>query len=250
MVISQIREPLTRIVQPVIIFFAKLGLHPTVFTVIGLLLSISTGVFLALDNFLVAFILIWFGGAMDFIDGGVARYRKLESKQGSFLDSIFDRISDVCVFGGLILANHEVTATVSVFGGLILANYEVTGAAVTIFKRIDPITGITMLASVLLISYIRAKGESVGIKKMAVGIMERAERWIVLMVLMFVALLVPAFGDNVIGTFSIVGLDITSTGFSIGYMILTGLCVITVIQRFVYASVQLKKGEPIQEIGK
>ncbi|MBY9001572.1 MAG: CDP-alcohol phosphatidyltransferase family protein [Candidatus Heimdallarchaeota archaeon] len=229
MVISQIREPLTRIVQPVIIFFAKLGLHPTVFTVIGLLLSISTGIFLAIDNFLVAFILIWFGGAMDFIDGGVARYRQLESKQGSFLDSIFDRISDVCVFGGLILANHEVTAT---------------GA---VFKRIDPITGIIMLASVLLISYIRAKGESVGIKKMAMGIMERAERWIILMVLMFIALLVPAFGDNVIGTLSIASLDITLTGFSIGYMVLTGLCVITVIQRFVYASIQLKKAEPVQE---
>ena len=232
MVISQIREPLTRIVQPVIIFFAKLGLHPTVFTVIGLLLSISVGIFLALNNFLVAFILIWFGGAMDFIDGGVARYRKLDSKQGSFLDSIFDRISDVCVFGGIILATHVVPETGETF------------------KRIDPITGIIMIASVLLISYIRAKGESVGVKKMAMGIMERAERWIVLMVLMFVTLLVPSFGNNVLGVFYVASLEITLTGFSIGYMVLTGFCVITVIQRFVYASIQLKKSEPTQEIVK
>ncbi len=220
MVISQIREPLTRIVQPVIIFFAKLGLHPTVYTVIGLLLSISTGVFLALDNFLVAFILIWFGGAMDFIDGGVARYRKLESKQGSFLDSIFDRVSDVCVFGGIIFSS-----------------------------QVDLVTGIIMVTASLLISYIRAKGESVGVKKMAMGIMERAERWLVLMVLMFVYLLVPTFREQV-GNLAIASLGFEITGFSIGYMALTGLCVITVIQRFVYVSVQLKKSEPIQEISK
>ncbi len=224
MVISQIREPLTRIVQPVIIFFAKLGLHPTVFTVTGLLLSISTGIFLALDNFLVAFILIFFGGAMDFIDGGVARYRQLESKQGSFLDSIFDRISDVCVFGGIIFS-----------------------------RQVDAITGIIMVAASLLISYIRAKGESVGVKKMAMGIMERAERWLVLMVLMFVILLVPSFGlqvGNLAINIELIGLHFAITGFSIGYMVLTGLCVLTVVQRFIYVSVQLKESEPVQEISK
>lgn len=215
MVISQIREPLTRIAQPVIIFFAKLGLHPSVYTIIGLLLSISTGIFLALENFLVAFILIWFAGAMDFIDGGVARYRQLESKQGSFLDSIIDRISDVCVFGGIIISS-----------------------------QVDLVTGITMVASTLLISYIRAKGESVGIKKMAMGIMERAERWMILMVLMFVYLLVPTFRDPIPGLV-IGGFAVTS--FSIGYMVLTALCVITVIQRFIYASIQLTKGEAAQE---
>ncbi len=224
MVISQIREPLTRIVQPVIIFFAKLGLHPTVFTVTGLLLSISTGIFLALDNFLVAFILIFFGGAMDFIDGGVARYRQLESKQGSFLDSIFDRISDVCVFGGIIFS-----------------------------RQVDAITGIIMVTASLLISYIRAKGESVGVKKMAMGIMERAERWLVLMVLMFVILLVPSFGlqvGNLAINIELIGLHFAITGFSIGYMVLTGLCVLTVVQRFIYVSVQLKESEPVQEISK
>ena len=80
--------------------------------------------------------------------------------------------------------------------------------------------------------------------------MERAERWIFLMVLLFITLLVPTFGDNIIGILTFAGLDITLTGFSIGYMVLTGLCVITVIQRFVYASIQLKKSDPVQEISK
>ncbi|MHA1828224.1 MAG: CDP-alcohol phosphatidyltransferase family protein, partial [Candidatus Heimdallarchaeaceae archaeon] len=155
--ISQIREPLSKIVQPVIIFFAKLKIHPTVFTITGLFLSIAAGVFLAIDNFLVAFILIWIGGAMDFIDGGVARYLNLDSVKGSFVDSFSDRISDLAVFGGMIFS-----------------------------KQVDLVTGIIMVASSLLISYIRAKGESIGVKKMAMGIMERAERWLSLMILLFV----------------------------------------------------------------
>ncbi|MHA1668174.1 MAG: CDP-alcohol phosphatidyltransferase family protein [Candidatus Heimdallarchaeaceae archaeon] len=219
--ISQIREPLSKIVQPVIIFFAKLKIHPTVFTITGLFLSIAAGVFLAIDNFLVAFILIWIGGAMDFIDGGVARYLNLDSVKGSFVDSFSDRISDLAVFGGMIFS-----------------------------KQVDLVTGIIMVASSLLISYIRAKGESIGVKKMAMGIMERAERWLSLMILLFVALLVPDFGF-VTPVYTLWGTPISY--FSIGYMILTALCVITVIQRFVYVSVQLTrltKTEPVEEIHK
>ena len=48
--ISQIREPLSKLAQPVIIFFAKMGIHPTVYTVIGLLLSIAAGVLTLEDN--------------------------------------------------------------------------------------------------------------------------------------------------------------------------------------------------------
>ena len=100
--ISQIREQLSKLAHPIIIFFAKMRIHPTIFTIIGLLLAVATGVFLGLNNFLAAFILIWLAGTMDFLDGGVARYRNLETKQGSFLDSVVDRLSDIAVFAGII----------------------------------------------------------------------------------------------------------------------------------------------------
>lgn len=221
--ISQIREPLSKIVQPMIIFFAKLGIHPTVFTSIGLLLSITAGVFIALDNFLTAFIILWFAGAMDFIDGGVARYNKLESKKGSFIDSIADRVSDLAVFGGVIFRSFRVDDIITVAIGII------------------------MVASTLLISYIRAKGESIGIKKMTVGIMERGERIMLLMILMFVGILVPNFGFTRPppgGIMEAWGLSY----FSIGYMVLTALCVITVIQRFIHVSIQLTKAETTKEV--
>jgi phosphatidylglycerophosphate synthase len=213
--ISQIREPLTKIAQPIIIFFARLRIPPTVFTVMGLLLSIAAGVFLALDNFLVAFVLLWIGGAMDFIDGGVARYLKVDSRKGSFFDSVIDRVSDIAVFVGIIWSDP-----------------------------VDGVTGTIMVASALMVSYVRAKGESMGIQRMAIGIMERAERWLGLIILIFISLLVPNQGF-IAPIYYLAGEGISY--FSIGYMILTGLCVITVIQRFIYASIQLTKSEQVEE---
>lgn len=229
--ISQIREPLSKIVQPLIIFFAKLGIHPTVFTIIGLLLSITSAVFIALDNFLVAFIVIWFAGAMDFIDGGVARYNNLASKKGSFIDSIADRFSDVAVFSAVVIRTVYMH-----FSPKYTQN----------FDYFTFIAGIIMVTSTLLISYIRAKGESIGIEKMAVGIMERGERFMILMILMFIGILVPDQGF----THPPPGGMMESLGvsyFSIGYVILTILCVITVIQRFVHVSIQLTQAEAAEE---
>ncbi|TET79717.1 MAG: hypothetical protein E3J43_03150 [Candidatus Heimdallarchaeota archaeon] len=65
------------------------------------------------------------------------------------------------------------------------------------------------------------------------------------MVLLFVAVIVPnqAF---ITERWLIAGEPISY--FSLGYMILTALCVLTVLQRFIYVSIQLKKAEPSQEV--
>ncbi len=211
MVLSQIKEPISKFLMPIVVFFARLGIHPNVFTYLGVILSISAGVFIYLDNFLTAVILLMFGAAMDFLDGGVARYRGIATKKGGFLDSTVDRISDFALFGGVALSKH-----------------------------VDPVTGITMIMATLLISYIRAKGESIGIKKMAVGLMERGERLIFLLILLIIPLFVPSFKDT---PFFSIGNFTHGTYFTIGYMILTALSVLTVLQRFIYGSIQLSKYE-------
>jgi len=233
--ISQIREPLSKIVQPLIIFFAKLGIHPTVFTILGLLLSITSAVFIALDNFLVAFIIIWFAGAMDFVDGGVARYNNLASKKGSFIDSIADRFSDVSVFSAVVFRTIYIHFSPKYADLNLRFDYFTFGA------------GIIMVTSTLLISYIRAKGESIGIEKMAVGIMERGERFMVLMLLMFIGILVPDRGFTLPPAGGMMW-ELGISYFSIGYMILTLLSVITVIQRFVHVSVQLNEAETTEDV--
>ena len=82
---------------------------------------------------------------------------------------------------------------------------------------------------------------------MAIGIMERAERMLILMVLLFVAVLVPnkAFIDPLNPVFYVKTIPIT--GFMIGFLILSALCIITVIQRFIYVSIQLTKSETAQD---
>ncbi|NHK30523.1 MAG: CDP-alcohol phosphatidyltransferase family protein [Asgard group archaeon] len=208
MVTSKIKHVFIKFLKPIIAFFGKLGIHPNVYTILGLLLSITAGVLISLDYFLYAIILLFLGSIMDFLDGNVARYLGIASKKGGFLDSILDRISDMAVLAGFVIGQH-----------------------------VDVITGTIMIIASVMISYIRAKGESLGIKKMAVGLMERTERLFFVGVLMIVALAAPNFKNQAILTAGI----ITVTGFSIGYMVITFLCVITVLHRFIYCLIQFRK---------
>jgi archaetidylinositol phosphate synthase len=220
MVTSKIKHVFIKFLKPIIAFFGKLGIHPNVYTVLGLLLSITAGVLISLDNFIsancfiYAIVLLFLGSIMDFLDGNVARYLGIASKKGGFLDSILDRISDMAVLAGFVIGQH-----------------------------VDVITGTIMIIASIMISYIRAKGESLGIKKMAVGLMERTERLFFIGILMIVALAAPSFKEPIL-TASI----ITITGFSIGYMVITFLCIITVLHRFIYCLIQFRKmPEEIEE---
>lgn len=208
MVTSKIKHVFIKFLKPIIAFFGKLGIHPNVYTILGLLLSVTAGVLIALDYFLYAIILLFLGSIMDFLDGNVARYLGIASKKGGFLDSILDRISDMAVLASFVIGQH-----------------------------VDVITGTIMIIASIMISYIRAKGESLGIKKMAVGLMERTERLFFIGILMIVAIAAPNFKNQTIFTAGI----ITGTGFSIGYMVITFLCIITVLHRFIYCLIQFRK---------
>jgi archaetidylinositol phosphate synthase len=87
------------------------------------------------------------------MDGILARTYDQVSVFGGFFDSILDRYSDSAIFIGIII------------GGLC-----------------EPIWGLLALIGSLLVSYSRARAESVGIKMSSIGLMERAERLILLMV--------------------------------------------------------------------
>lgn len=67
--------------------------HPTVLTVLGVLFAI-VGLLIAVltSELVLGLILFLFAFAIDAIDGMVARARGLVSKQGAFLDGVFDRL--------------------------------------------------------------------------------------------------------------------------------------------------------------
>ena len=90
-------------------------------------------------------------GFFDLVDGCVARITKKTSKRGAFLDSIYDKISESIVFIGIAVGT--------------LAN---------------PITCMIAISLSLLVSYVRARSESLGIPLQGIGIGERAERLLIL----------------------------------------------------------------------
>jgi len=141
----------------------KMGLTPNIVSMLGFSFSIFSAI-----SYLLSFNQPWFlllavalllaSGFCDVMDGILARTYNQESIFGGFFDSLLDRYSDSTIFIGLII------------GGLC-----------------DPIWGLLALIGSLLVSYSRARAESVGIKMGSVGLMERAERLILLIVSSIIA---------------------------------------------------------------
>ena len=153
--LTKYRGKFSVLMKPLVIPFIKLKLNPNVLTIMGLIFSIvflimvislSTNFFLIIITYLLAIL-------FDYIDGAVAKFLHRTTKWGSFLDSFTDRVSDAIFIYSLIYFNIP-------FHLVIL---ELVGA--------------------YLISYARAKGESLGIKMESIGIAERAERLILILVI-------------------------------------------------------------------
>ena len=121
-------------------------------TTLALLLAFASGVSLAAGRFALGGWLFIFAGICDFFDGRVARMRSEVSVGGNFLDSVLDRYSDAAVYIGLAWFYRESWVLLVVM--------------------------VSMVSS-QLISYIRAKGESLGID-IRIGLMQRPERVVIL----------------------------------------------------------------------
>ena len=133
----------------------RTGLSPTFWTFVGFVFSAIAGILYALrpeQPYLGAFSLVA-SGVFDILDGAVARVNHLTSKSGSFNDSTLDRVAEVAVYSGIIYANYT-----------------------------SPLFVLLALSFSLLVSYTRAKGDSLGVSLSGIGIGERAERLLVLIV--------------------------------------------------------------------
>jgi archaetidylinositol phosphate synthase len=99
-------------------------------------------------------IVLLISGFFDIVDGAVARVTKSSSKKGSFLDSSLDKLSEVAVFLGLAIGDLA-----------------------------EPLLCMIALSLSLIVSYIRARAESLGIELKGIGIGERAERLLILAII-------------------------------------------------------------------
>ena len=178
----------------------KIGLTPNTTSVIGIALAfLSALAYAEWQNrpayLLIAAVLLLLSGFCDALDGVLARLYQQTTTFGGFLDSLLDRYADAAVYVGIII------------GGLC-----------------DALWGLIALTGSLLVSYSRARAEAAGVKMESIGLAERAERIIILVI----ASLVAFFWQP-------------ETAMNTGIILLAILSNLTVLQRSIYAYKKLKK---------
>ena len=190
--ISDLLKPaVTRVITPTAKALLRLGLTPNSMTVVGGLgVVASSFIFYPREHFFGGTLVIAFFILSDLFDGTMARISsKGSSPWGSFLDSTVDRIADSSILIALTLGldGHR-----------------------------DPLIPVILFAILtgLLVPYIRAKAESIGVQCSG-GLAERTERLIIALV----AILLHGLG--------------VSYALAIGMWLLTLLGTFTVVQRTV-----------------
>lgn len=189
---TNVRSVLAKIVEPVARGLLRIGLSPDAVTVIGTVgVSAAAAYFFPRGQFVPGILIMLLFVFSDMLDGTMARLQNRTGVWGAFLDSSLDRVADGVIFGSVLI------------WAVRTQNVWVQAAA------------FVCLVGGFLISYARARAESVGLD-CKVGIAERTERLLILLVAAFfygvgVPYLLPA-----------------------ALFVLAGLVLITVWQRFAH----------------
>ncbi|MEI6497903.1 MAG: CDP-alcohol phosphatidyltransferase family protein [Actinomycetota bacterium] len=164
---GKFRTSVDKAVKPVGNSLRRTGMSPDHLTIIGLVVAVFAAVAIGLGYLQLGLLLVILAALPDLFDGALAKASNTSSQRGAFFDSVIDRATDALLFGGV--AWH-------------LASTPSPRMAMLPF-------GVMAVSS--LISYERAKAESLGLDAKG-GLMERAERIILLCLgLLFEPLLVP-----------------------------------------------------------
>lgn len=152
-----------KFMNPVVSLLASLGVPPMLVSMFGVAFSLYGAIVLADGSLFMGGVFLIISGLCDVLDGDLARRNNRTSTFGAFIDSTLDRVSEFAYFGAIIIY------IVNRPGGF--TNYEITIVMVA-------------LAGSVLTSYARARAEGVGLE-CKVGIMERPERIVLLLVGLF-----------------------------------------------------------------
>jgi len=138
--------------------FNKAGFTPNTVTAVGFLLTLvasllySTGLGTAWLIF-GAVLALLVGAYLDAVDGAIARRYHQISKMGGILDSVLDRVGEIALYAGLAI-------------GSLIPGWLAVWA----------------LSASLMVSYVRARVDVEGVKLKGVGLAERPERLLILLV--------------------------------------------------------------------
>lgn len=187
--LNKLRQIIEPLISRIAAVAAKTHMPPSGWTALSLVAALASAYFYAMSVYTVyAGVMLLVAGFLDVVDGAVARATNRVSGVGAFLDSSLDRLGEVVVFTGIMLGGYA-----------------------------PPYIVLLALSLSLLVSYSRARGESLGVKVFGVGLGERAERIIVLAAL-------------------------TILGFVyLGVIVVLVLALVTYIQRFIHIVGALKR---------
>jgi len=186
---ESLRAPVTRLITPICRGLIKLGVSANMVTAIGALFTILAAIFtFPRGQFFLGTMLIIVFVLFDLLDGTIARLSaKGSNAWGALLDSTLDRLTDAVILGAILWFCIDTE---------------------------DPLVPLVLLSIVFgfLISYIKARSESLGIECNG-GLAERSERIII-----------------VLTTTGFAGLGVPYV-MAVGFWILAIVSLVTVLQR-------------------
>jgi CDP-diacylglycerol--glycerol-3-phosphate 3-phosphatidyltransferase len=146
---------LRRSFAPMLAALQWLRITPNQVTIAGTVLNVAAAALVVADHLIYAGIVFLVAGCFDMLDGALARLAQKVTPFGAFLDSTLDRVSE-----GVILA---------AIAYLLAAEGRAIDAALVVLA----------LMGAMLVSYTRARAESLGVE-CKVGLMSRPERVILI----------------------------------------------------------------------
>ncbi|WP_456419034.1 CDP-alcohol phosphatidyltransferase family protein [Thermovibrio sp.] len=145
----------------------SVGISPNAVTVSGFILSLLSAFAIGSGEILAGALLFGLSGLCDTLDGILARVSGKKSRFGAFLDSFLDRYSDFFPLAGICHFAHT-----NGDSPLLLAT-------------------LLTIAGSYATSYARARAEALGVE-CKVGLLERPERFFILLFALLTAYLFPA----------------------------------------------------------
>lgn len=152
-ILTRFRAKIKKIIRPLVEKLALTGLEPNHVTILGLVVAFLTPLSVIYFGSLGYIVFVAISALLDALDGELARLKNRASRLGAFLDSFSDRVSDVLYIYSLI------------------------------YLGLSSDIVILLIVLSILISYARARAEGLGISVEGVGLMERGERIIALILI-------------------------------------------------------------------
>jgi len=164
--LENIRIKVEPITNKISLELSKFGITPIMLSVLAIIFAIISGFFYSnlvqfninnvIQNQVLGAIFLLIAGLFDMLDGSLARITKKTSLKGAFIDSTFDRVTEIIIYSGLLIGQYA--ESILIFFAITLS---------------------------MLVSYSRTKAEAINVDLRGIGIAERSERILILCLFSF-----------------------------------------------------------------